>query len=353
MKTLDEYLKEIHSLDRESMQITKQNWDNIAKPLNSLGELENLICKISGIVNTSQVDISNKCVVVMCADNGIVQEKVTQSESDVTYIVAKTMSNDSANVNLMAKVSNADVFVVDIGMNAEVEDNLNIIDRKISKGTKNFLNESAMTMEQTIQAIITGIELVETLQYEGYKIIATGEMGIGNTTTSSAVASILLGVSPEMVTGKGAGLSDMALKHKIEVIKRGIFLRKPARNNPLDVLAKLGGYDIAGMVGIFLGGAIYRVPIVIDGLISAVASLIAYKLCRESVNFMIPSHMSKEPATNLIMKELNLKPIINADMCLGEGTGAVSIFPLLDMAMNVYNSNRTFESIGMEAYQQL
>lgn len=353
MKKLDEYLKEVHTLDRQAMQMTQQNWNNIAKPLNSLGELENLIIKISGMVSNPQVDISNKCVVVMCSDNGIVEENVTQTDNSVTYTVAKDMSDCSANVNLMAKVSNTDVFVVDIGMNVEVEDGLDIINRKISMGTKNFLNEPSMTMEQTIQAIETGIDLVETLQYEGYKIIATGEMGIGNTTTSSAIASVLLGVSPEVVTGKGAGLSNIGLQHKIEVIKRGIFMRKPARNNPLDVLSKLGGYDIAGMVGLFIGGAVYRVPIVIDGLISSVSALVAYRLCHETVDFMIPSHMSKEPATTIIMKELSLNPIIHADMCLGEGTGAVSIFPILDMAMNVYNSNRTFESIGMEAYQQL
>jgi len=353
MKKLDEYLREVHSLDRNSMMLAQKHWDGIAKPLGSLGELENLVCKIAGMTSTPHVDISNKCVVVMCADNGIVQENVTQTHSSVTYIVAKNMSESTANVNLMASVSNTDVFVVDIGMDATVEDDVHIIDRKISYGTKNFLEEPAMSLQDTIKAIETGIDLVGTLQYEGYKIIATGEMGIGNTTTSSAVASILLGVSPELVTGKGAGLSDIGLKHKIEVIKRGIVIRKPAMNNPLDVLSKLGGLDIAGMVGLFIGGAVYRVPIVIDGLISAVSALIAYRLCRESLDFMIPSHMSKEPATNMIMKELRLSPIINANMALGEGTGAVSILPILDMAMKVYNSNRTFEHIGIEAYQKL
>ncbi|MGN1412171.1 MAG: nicotinate-nucleotide--dimethylbenzimidazole phosphoribosyltransferase [Oscillospiraceae bacterium] len=353
MKMLDEYLREVNTLDTHAMELSQLRWDTLAKPLNSLGDLESIICKISGMVGTPEVDISNKCVVVMCADNGIVKENVTQTDSSVTYLVARNMSDCISNINLMASVSNTDVFVVDIGMNVTVEDGLNIIDRKIAYGTKSFLEDASMGLNDTIKAIETGIELVETLKYEGYKIIATGEMGIGNTTTSSALASVLLGLPVEMVTGKGAGLSNSGLLHKIDVIKRGIALRKPAKNNPLDVLSKLGGFDIAGLVGIFIGGSIYRVPIVIDGFISSISALISYRLCPQSVDFMIPSHMSTEPASTMIMKELKLSPIIHANMHLGEGTGAVALFPLLDMAMKVYNSNRTFENIGMEAYKKL
>lgn len=353
MKTLDEYLKEVNTLDTHAMELSRLRWDTLAKPLGSLGELENLICRISGMIGTPNVDISNKCVVVMCADNGIVQEGVTQTDSSVTYLVSKNMSDGTSNINLMSSVVGAEVFVVDIGMNATLEDGLNIIDRKISYGTKNFLKEPSMSLNDTIKAIETGIELVETLKYKGYKIIATGEMGIGNTTTSSALASVLLRLPVEMVTGKGAGLSNQGLLHKVEVIKEGISLRKPDSNNPLDVLSKLGGFDISGLVGIFIGGSIYRVPIVIDGLISSISALISYRLCPQSVDFMIPSHMSTEPASTMIMKELKLSPIINANMHLGEGTGAVTLFPLLDMAMKVYNSNRTFENIGMEAYKKL
>jgi nicotinate-nucleotide--dimethylbenzimidazole phosphoribosyltransferase len=289
----------------------------------------------------------------MCADNGIVEENITQTDSSITYTVAKNMAENSSNVNLMAKLSNVDSFTVDIGMNATVEDGLNIIDRKVSHGTKNFLKAPAMTMEQCTQAILTGIEMVEMVKSKGYNIIATGEMGIGNTTTSSALVSVLLGVEPSIVTGKGAGLSDSGLKRKIEVIREGIAKHHPDSNSPLEVLSKLGGYDICGMVGVFLGGAIYRIPIVIDGLISAVSALIAYRLSPSTVDFMLPSHIGKEPAMKLVMQELGLNPIIHANMHLGEGTGAVCMFPILDMAMNVYNSNRTFESIGMEAYKKL
>jgi nicotinate-nucleotide--dimethylbenzimidazole phosphoribosyltransferase len=353
MQSLDEYIKRVQPSNREAIELSRKHWDTIAKPLNSLGELEHLITKISGMQSTPQVDISKKCIIIMCADNGIVEENVTQTDSSITYTVAKNMAENSSNVNLMAKLSNADSFTVDIGMNATVEDGLNIIDRKVSHGTKNFLKAPAMTMEQCTQAILTGIEMVEMVKSKGYNIIATGEMGIGNTTTSSALVSVLLGVEPSLVTGKGAGLSNSGLKRKIEVIQEGIAKHHPDSNSPLEVLSKLGGYDICGMVGVFLGGAIYRIPIVIDGLISAVSALIAYRLSPSTLDYMLPSHIGTEPAMRLIMQELGLNPIIHANMHLGEGTGAVCMFPILDMAMNVYNSNRTFESIGMEAYKEL
>lgn len=353
METLNEYLQNIKPIDSHAIQTAKHCWDTIAKPLNSLGELENLICKVTGITGNPQVELSKTCAVVMCADNGIIEEGVTQTHNSITYLVAKNMSMGTANVNLMAKASHSDVYVVDIGMATPIEDGLNILDRKVSLGTKNFLKSQAMTREQATQAILVGIQTVRDLQALGYNAIATGEMGIGNTTTSSAIASVLLGVPPKVVTGKGAGLSEDGLTHKVEVIERAIELHNPDPNDPLDVLAKVGGYDICGMVGLYLGGAVYGVPIVIDGLISAVSALVAYRLSKESVGYMLPSHMSKEPATTLIMEELGLEPIIHANMCLGEGTGSVALFPILNMALEVYHSNRTFNSIGMEAYKPL
>lgn len=348
-----EYGQTSNTLDVNAMELSKMRWNTIAKPLDSLGELEDIVCKISGMVGTPNIDISKKCVVVMCADNGIVKENVTQSDSSVTYLVAKSMASGTSNVNLMASVSNADVIVVDIGMDTNVESGLNIIDRKVSYGTESFLDTETMGIANTLKAINTGIELVGSLKDGGYQIVATGEMGIGNTTTSSAIASVLLDLPVEEVTGKGAGLSDGGLLHKVEVIKRGIAFTKPNRDDPLDVLKKLGGLDVAGLVGVFIGGAVHRIPIVIDGFISSVSALVAYRCCPNCLNFMVASHMSTEPASKVVMEELRLSPIVNANMRLGEGTGAVTIFPLLDMAMNVYNSNRTFESIGLEAYKRL
>ena len=210
-----------------------------------------------------------------------------------------------------------------------------------------------MTREEAIKAIEVGINLVGELKEKGYQILATGEMGIGNTTTSSAMTSVFLHVSPERVTGKGAGLSTAGLERKINAIKRAIAHNDPDENDSIDVLAKVGGFDIAGLAGMFLGGAVYQIPIVLDGFISAVAALTAKKLCPACVSYMIPSHVSKEPAGQMVLDALGLEAPLHCDMCLGEGTGAVALFPLLDLAGTIYDTMSTFQDIKMEAYKPL
>ena len=207
-----------------------------------------------------------------------------------------------------------------------------------------------MSREQAVKAIMNGISLVKTYKEKGYDIIATGEMGIGNTTTSSAVAAVLTGLPVSVTTGRGAGLSNEGLERKIRVIEQAIAVNAPDKDDPLDILAKLGGFDIATMTGIYLGGALYRVPVVIDGLISSAAALIAGRLCPGSVIAMIPSHTSAEPAAEYIMKELGLKPPVNAGLKLGEGTGAMCMIALLDMALAVYNDSVSFANAGVEQY---
>lgn len=216
-----------------------------------------------------------------------------------------------------------------------------------------MLHTPAMTKEQTLQAIQVGIDLVAALKQEGYRLIATGEMGIGNTTTSSAIASVLLKSPVEKVTGKGAGLSSDGLRHKIDVIAQTIKKHNPNCNDPIDVLSKVGGLDIAGMTGLFLGGAIHRVPVVIDGFVSGAAALLAVNICPKVQPYLIPSHVSKEPAAAMILEALRLKPLINCELCLGEGTGAVAVFPLLEMAADIYQTMSTFEQFDMEPYQPL
>ena len=210
--------------------------------------------------------------------------------------------------------------------------------------------QTAMTYEQAQRALQTGIDLVGEMKEKGYQIILTGEMGIGNTTASTAMSCALLGFAPEELTGRGAGLSDAGLLRKRNAIERALSVNQPDSNDSVDVLAKVGGLEIAGMAGAFLGGVKYRMPIVIDGVISAVAALVAARICPEAKEFMLPSHMSREPAAIRIMNELNLKPIIHADMALGEGTGAVALLPLLDMALRVYHGPHTFDDLGMDAY---
>lgn len=216
-----------------------------------------------------------------------------------------------------------------------------------------MVKEPAMTKEQAVQAIETGIEMVETLKAKGYGIIATGEMGIGNTTTSSAVASVILKRPVEEMTGRGAGLSSEGLNRKITAIKKAVALHKPNPEDGIDVVSKVGGFDIAGIAGLFIGGAVYKVPIVIDGVISAVGALVAVTICPQCKDYMLASHVSKEPAGQLLLESLGKEAPLHCDMCLGEGTGALNLYPLLDTAVAVYYGMSDFSGIGMEAYVPL
>lgn len=347
--SLKEAIKEIKPINKETMRQSTTRFDSIAKPLKSLGKLEDAVIRIAGITNTQQVEIAKKALIIMCADNGVVEEGVTQTGQEVTAIVAENFLHKKASVSIMAAYTNTDLFPVDIGIARDT----NIIQKKIAYGTKNFAKEPAMTKDEARQAIQIGMDMVLELKQKGYQIIATGEMGIGNTTTSSAIASVVLGKSVEEVTGKGAGLSSEGLIKKIQVIKDSIQLHNPDKEDMVDILSKVGGFDIGGLVGVFLGGALYRIPIVIDGFISAVAALMAVKMNPLVKDFLLPSHVSKEPAARLILEELSLSPYITCDMCLGEGTGAVALFPILDMAVNVYQEMSTFDQIQVDAYQPL
>jgi len=322
-------------------------WDHVAKPLHSLGLLEDMIVKIAGIQETADVRIERRCALVFCADHGVVAEGVSQSGSEVTALVAQSIVEGTANINLMAGAANADVYAVDMGMLKPVP---GTIDRRITAGTANMAVGPAMTREQAQRALQAGIDLVGEMKEKGYQIILTGEMGIGNTTASTAMSCVLLGFMPEELTGRGAGLSDEGLMRKRNAIERALSVNQPDANDSVDVLAKVGGLEIAGMAGAFLGGVKHRVPVVIDGVISAVAALVAARICPEAKDFMLPSHMSREPAAIRIMDELELKPIIHADMALGEGTGAAVLLPLLDMALRVYHGPHTFDDLGMDAY---
>lgn len=341
---------EVKKIDEAARENAVKKWNSIAKPLHSLGVFEDIVTDIAGIQGTHNIDITKRCVLAMCADNGVVCEGVTQTGQEVTAIVTENFAKGETSVCAMARHVNADVIPVDVGVARDVAGAVN---RKISYGTNNMLHESAMTYEQAQRAVQVGIDCVGELSKKGYKIIVTGEMGIGNTTTSSAVASVLLDKDAAEVTGRGAGLSKEGLERKIEVIRRSIALHKPDKNDALDVIAKVGGYDIAAMAGAFIGGAVYGVPIVIDGFISAVAALCAYKLCPESRDFMIASHVSKESAAEEVLKILGKRAPIDAMMCLGEGTGGVMLLAALDTALCVYNEMSTFNDINVEEYKEL
>lgn len=349
---LEYVLKSIKPLDKKEMLLAKKRWNSIAKPLNSLGLLEDVIVKIAGITRDCNVNLDKRAVVVMCADNGVVEEGVSQSGQEITAIVTENFIKGNTTVALMSKVANVDIIPVDIGVYKDI-DVKGVINKKLMYGTKNFTKEPAMTKEVAVKAIEIGINMVKELKEKGYRIIATGEMGIGNTTTSSAMTAVLLEKAVEEVTGRGAGLSTVGLNKKINAIKKAIEINKPDKDDAIDVLSKIGGLDIAGLTGVFIGGAAYNIPIIVDGFISSVAALTAVKICPMVKEYLIGSHLSKEPASLALTEYLDLKSFINCNMCLGEGTGAVSIIPLLDMALEVYNKMSTFDEIEVEEYKPL
>lgn len=345
-----EQIRQIEPLSRTHADQCRAYWDMVGKPLRSLGRLEEALIQIGGIQRSAKPSVEKKRLIVMCADNGVVAEGVTQTGQEVTAIVAENFFDNRTCTSLMCLEAGCEVTVVDIGMAVDTPRTLR---KKEIYGTKNLVKEPAMGRETAVRTILTGMELVRDFAAGGTDIFATGEMGIGNTTTSSAVAAVLLGVPVENVTGRGAGLSSEGLRKKIDAIRRGIAVNKPDPDDPLDVLAKVGGADLAGLAGVFLGGAICRCPVVIDGFISAVAALLAKRLAEESADYMLASHVSKEPAGAMILEALGKRAMLNCEMCLGEGSGAVALFPLLDMASRVYNEMGTFDDIHVETYVPL
>ncbi len=354
---LNEVLNGIKPVNREKIESSIKKWDSVCKPLRSLGLLEETVIKLAGAQNLIDVDIDKRALITMCADNGIVKEGVTQTGQEITAVVTENFTKEKATVSIMCKMAHVDLYPVDIGIYRDMDTYLNeeeglkpfeVVNRKIAYGTKSFKEGPAMERDTAVRAILTGINLVKDLKDMGYKLIATGEMGIGNTSTSSAIASVLLNLPVEEVTGKGAGLSDEGLLKKIDVIKEGISVNNLDNKDVLDVLSKVGGLDIAGLTGVFLGGAYYNVPIMIDGFISAVAALIAVRMNEHVSGYIIPSHVSKEPAGKILLEELKLKPLLTCEMCLGEGSGAVSAIPLIDMAVKVYKDMSTFREFDFE-----
>lgn len=348
--TLEETMQKIRPVDAAAMAAAKQHWDGLGKPLGSLGRLEKALIQIAGIQRTGDVHIDRKALVIMCADNGVVEEGVTQCGQEVTATVAENFLDEKSCVAIMCRRAGTKICPVDIGM---AVDTPRVEKRKIAYGTKNMAKEPAMTREQAIAAIEVGIAKAEELHAQGYEILATGEMGIGNTTTSSAMTAVYLGLDVETVTGRGAGLSSHGLQRKIHAIKQAIAVNQPDPEDPLDVLAKVGGLDIAGMCGLFLGGAAQQMPVVMDGFISQVAALTAVRLVPECADYILASHVSEEPGANILLKALEKDAFLTCGMRLGEGSGAVALFPILDFASDIYHKMSTFVQADIVEYQPL
>lgn len=341
----------IDPLDEQVMRQAKERLDAIAKPLDGLGQFERLIVQMAGIQRRIDVQASPRAILAMCADNGIVAEGVTQTSSEVTAIVSANMAAGRSSVNRMAVAGGTQVFVTDIGIAKDMACE-GLRQRKVRYGTADFIREPAMMPGEALQAVEEGILWVKECKEKGWQILGTGEMGIGNTTTATATGCALLGLSPEAVTGRGAGLDDTGFRRKKEVIARALSQYDLYGRDVLTVLSTVGGLDIAGLAGIFIGGALHHVPVVLDGMITAVAALVAERLLPGVREYMIASHLSREPITVKIMEELGLHPVICADLALGEGTGAAMLFPLLDMALTVYRLNDSFDQMQIGAYER-
>ncbi len=348
IKSLENIINNIEHIDFKSYEKAQERLDSLAKPLGSLGKLEDIAKKIAGITGKVNNSIKNKRVIIMCADNGIVEEGVSSCPQYVTTKQTLNFKKGITGVGALASFYNCDLLVVDVGVNSDINSS-NVLNRKIRKSTNNMSKTFAMTYDEAIKAINIGIEMIEKSKREGFDILGVGEMGIGNTSTSSAITAVLTECAVEDVVGKGAGLLEKDYVNKINVIKRAIDINKPNKEDPIDVLAKVGGFDIAAMVGVFLGGAYYRIPVVIDGFISAVAALVAVRINPIVREYLITSHISKEIGYKRVIDKLGLEPMLNLDMRLGEGSGCPIAFSIVEASCAVINNMATFKEADINS----
>ncbi len=346
MTLLDKIIKEIKPLDNAIMEEAQEKLNALLKPAGSLGKLEDLVKQNAGITGNIYAEFKKKAVIVMAADNGVYEEGVGATPQAVSLLVADAMTRNLAGVSVLAAHAGAEVFVVDVGLLPDVN-NPDIINKKIRHSTGNIRKEPAMTREEALKGLEVGIQMVMDLSAKGYDIFATGEVGICNTTTSSAILKAISGEPIESLTGRGAGLTDEAYENKKRTVDDAVRVNKPDSKDPIDILSKVGGLDIAGMAGCFLGAAYCRKPILMDGFISGAAAVLATMLNPLVKDFIIPSHGTAEPGRNTIMKILDKEPMLLMNMRLGEGTGAALAFHLVDASSAMMRNMGTFADIGM------
>ena len=344
MMELQDILSMIHPLNEAAIAAARERQAQLAKPPGSLGRLEELSIQLAGITGKVHNKIEKKHLLVFAADNGVVAEGVSSAPQSVTLMQTINLTRAKTGASTLCKHFGCGITVCDVGVNADIAEP-KVLNRKIAYGTQNIVHGPAMSREQAIQAMLTGAELVWNTDAD---VIGIGEMGIGNTTTSSAVLSVLLEADVDAVTGRGGGITDESFLKKKQVIKTAIEVNQPDKADVIDVLAKVGGFDIAAMCGAFLGCAATRRPVVIDGFISAVAALCAYKLCPNSVSYFIPSHASYEIGYALAMDAMQLQPLFLLGMRLGEGSGCPLAFEVLDAACAIINDMATFDQAGID-----
>ena len=342
-KELDALVREVLPLDRSAMTAAEEYQARLAKPPGSLGRLEEISIQLAGITGRVHNALNKKQLLVFAADNGVVAEGVSSAPQSVTKQQTINLMRGKTGAAVLAKHFGCGLTVCDVGVNADIYEST-VLNRKIAYGTQNICTGPAMTREQTLQAILTGAEIARTVDAD---VIGVGEMGIGNTTTSSAVLAVLLGADVEAVTGRGGGITEEIFRKKKAVIRTAIEVNRPDRDDVVGVLSKVGGFDLAAMCGAFLGAAAARRPAVIDGLISAAAALCAVRLCPNVRGYLVPSHASFEIGYRLAMEAMDLRPLFDLGMRLGEGSGCPLAFQVLDAACAVINDMATFDEAGI------
>lgn len=345
---IEAYLQGISELDRNAEAQARRRLDSLVKPPGSLGGLEDIASQLSAITGNLYVPVAKRCIAIFCSDNGVVAEGVASAPQSVTLAQTINFTRGMTGVAVLARQFGADLKVVDVGVDAELNCP-EIKNRKIRKSTNNIAIEPAMTREEALQALLTGIETAIEAAEEGYQLLGTGEMGIGNTTTSSAVLSVLTGIPAEDVVGKGAGLDSQGFLRKKQVITQAIERYRPDPEDPIDVIAKVGGFDLAAMAGFFIGAAYCRLPVVIDGFISIVSALCAARLNPLCKGYMIPSHCSAEPGYLQTANELGVSPSLMLKMRLGEGSGCPLMFAVIDGACAMMKNMATFEEAMIDS----
>jgi nicotinate-nucleotide--dimethylbenzimidazole phosphoribosyltransferase len=348
LELLKETISKITKPDEKAKEEAIKKWDGLLKPIGSLGALEEITIKISAMTGKVINKFDKKAVVVMCSDNGAVEEGISAAPQVFTKILAQSMSKGLTGVATLGKFTNTDIITVNLGIKGHIDDP-HILDMKLADGTNNFTKGPAMTYEEAVKSIEKGIEVADQLYSKGYDILGTGEVGIGNTSTAVAVVSSILGLDVDIICGKGAGLTDEQYAHKKEIIKKAISINKVNTDDPIEVISKLGGFDIAGMCGLCLSAAKNKKPIVIDGFISSAAALCASYLNPHVKEYIIPSHLSAEPGAGYVLDELGLKPLLTLEMRLGEGSGCPLAFQIIEAAEYLLENMGTFDDVSMQS----
>jgi len=347
MDTIKATLERITPVNPDLLQQAQERLDNKTKPPGSLGRLEEFARRMAAISGTEEPDLAKKVVFTFAADHGVVEEGVSLYPKEVTTQMVFNFLAGGAGVNVLARHSGAEVRVVDVGVDHDFGDTPGMLHRKVARGTRNFTKGAAMTREEMVAALQVGIDLADQCRAEGVGLVGTGEMGIGNTTPSSAIIAVISGLSVREVTHRGTGIGDAALVNKIRVIEEGVALNKPDPQDPLDVLAKVGGLEIAAIAGLVLGCAANSIPVVIDGFISTAGALIASELHPNVRDYIFAAHQSVEIGHRFMLERIGVRPILDLDFRLGEGTGAALAMGLIEAGVKVMKEMATFEQAGV------